>query len=94
MTGGGEGGCSGVETQQTGQPRPGAARLGCFTDAAWRKATASQANDGCVEVAFLPGGRVGVRDSKDPCGQPLVFTQSEWSLFLADARVGELDRPS
>jgi hypothetical protein len=82
-----------VETQQTGQPRYCLARLGRFADAAWRKAKASQANDGCVEVAFLPGGRVGVRDSKDPYGQPLMFTLSAWALFLADASGGDLDMP-
>jgi hypothetical protein len=83
-----------VETQQIEQPGYCPARLDGFTDAAWRKATASQANDGCVEVAFLPGGRVGIRDSKDRYGQPLVFSQSAWVLFLTHARAGDLDMPT
>ena len=38
-------------------------------DAAWVKAARSGSSGGnCVEVAHLAGGRVGVRDSKNPTG--------------------------
>jgi len=55
----------------------------------WRKATASY-NNGCVEVASA-GGRVGVRDSKDPGGPMLVFAAAEWEAFLEGAKAGEFD---
>lgn len=62
--------------------------------AAWRKATASDANSGCVEIAFLADGRVGVRDSKDRSKSPLVCTAREWACFLAGARHRDFDLPS
>jgi hypothetical protein len=59
--------------------------------AAWRKATASDANSGCVEVAFLPDGRVGVRDSKNRSMPALAVSTRAWASFLADAKTGQLD---
>jgi hypothetical protein len=56
------------------------------------KSSASNGNGQCVEAASLGGGRIGVRDSKDPDGAMLVFTAEEWSAFLAGARSGEFDR--
>lgn len=51
--------------------------------ARWRKSTRSSASRDCVEVAFLDGGQIGVRDSKNPAGPALVFTPGEWSAFTA-----------
>ncbi|WP_405159818.1 DUF397 domain-containing protein [Nocardia sp. NBC_01499] len=59
--------------------------------AKWFKSSRSQGGSECVEVAFLDGGQVGVRDSKNPGGPALVFTRGEWSAFVAGARVGEFD---
>jgi hypothetical protein len=47
----------------------------------------------CVEVRLLENGTVGLRDSKDPVKPPHVFTQHEWSAFLAGVRRGEFDLP-
>ncbi|WP_408638835.1 DUF397 domain-containing protein [Nocardia gipuzkoensis] len=45
-----------------------------------------------MEVAFLGGGHVGMRDSKNPSGPALVFTPSEWDAFTAGLVHGEFDR--
>jgi hypothetical protein len=55
----------------------------------WRKSSESLSGD-CVEVAPLSNG-VAVRDSKNPDGPMLEFTQSEWRAFLAGAAKGEFD---
>jgi hypothetical protein len=55
----------------------------------WRKSSHS-GNNGCVEVAAV-GDQVAVRDSKDPEGGVLVFTDREWRAFLAGVRDGEFD---
>lgn len=62
-----------------------------LTRAQWRKATASQGNGECVEVAFVPNA-VAMRDSKDPQGPVLAFTPKEWDAFLSGAKDGEFDR--
>ncbi|MGC5011239.1 DUF397 domain-containing protein [Streptosporangium sp. DT93] len=53
-----------------------------LSEATWVKSSLSGGNGGeCVEVARLPSGRVGVRDSKDQAGPALVFTSGEWAAF-------------
>jgi len=52
----------------------------------------SYANGNCVEVASLPGGAIGVRNSRDSAGPVLRFTSDEWHAFLGGVRNGELDR--
>ncbi|MEU8270568.1 DUF397 domain-containing protein [Sphaerisporangium sp. NPDC049002] len=61
-------------------------------EAAWFKSSYSGSSGGdCVEVAALPGARVGVRDSKDPGGPALVFTAGEWTDFSRRVKDGHLD---
>lgn len=67
-------------TPTTGTPGP-----------SWVKSSFSFANGNCVEVADLPGGHVGVRDSKDPQGLVLRFTPGEWHAFVGGVRNGEFD---
>ncbi|MGK5530043.1 DUF397 domain-containing protein [Streptomyces sp. URMC 129] len=43
-----------------------------------------------VEIAYLPGGGVGMRNSKDP-DTVLRFTAAEWEAFVLGARDGEFD---
>ncbi len=57
----------------------------------WIKSSLSFSNGNCVEVASLPSGQIGVRDSKDPAGPVLRFTSGEWHAFLGGARNGEFD---
>ncbi|BCJ62122.1 DUF397 domain-containing protein [Micromonospora endophytica] len=53
----------------------------------WRKSTRSGNQGACVEVAdALPGGVVGVRDSKDPTGPVLTFPPASWTAFTTTLR--------
>ena len=58
----------------------------------WIKSSMSYANGNCVEVASLPGGMIGVRNSRDSAGPVLRFTPREWHAFLGDLRNGEFDK--
>jgi Domain of unknown function (DUF397) len=58
----------------------------------WTKSSLSHANGNCVEVADLPGGQVGLRDSKDISGPVLRFPPEEWRAFIHGVRNGEFDR--
>jgi hypothetical protein len=60
--------------------------------ASWRKATKSGGNGGnCIEVAPLPGGQVGIRDTECPDQAPYVVTASVWGAFVDGAKKGEFD---
>jgi hypothetical protein len=61
------------------------------SDPCWIKSSLSFANGDCVEVASLPDGQIGLRDSKDASGPILRFTSAEWRAFLGGARNGEFD---
>jgi hypothetical protein len=41
-------------------------------------------------VAFV-GEAIAVRDSKNPVGPALIFTQSEWDAIVDGAKDGEFD---
>ena len=60
---------------------------------AWIKSSLSFSNGNCVEVASLPEGEIGVRDSKDSEGPVLRFTSDEWRAFLGGVHNGEFDSP-
>lgn len=62
-----------------------------YAGLSWIKSSLSFSNGNCVEVASLPDGGVGVRDSKDPSGPVLQFTPGEWHAFLGGAQNGEFD---
>jgi hypothetical protein len=63
-----------------------------LTRARWFKASASDAANGCVEVAFLIDGAVALRDSKDRDKPAHIYTAHEWACFLDGAKRGEFDR--
>jgi Domain of unknown function (DUF397) len=58
----------------------------------WIKSSLSYANGNCVEVASLPGGTIGIRNSRDSVGPVLRFTPREWHAFLGGVRNGEFDK--
>lgn len=54
----------------------------------WFKSSYSSGKTDCVEVAWLDGGAVGVRDSKNPTGPALIFGPGEWDAFTDSVRGG------
>lgn len=56
----------------------------------WRKSSRSACDGGCVEIASL-AAEVYVRDSKDPRGAHLRFSEDRWLTFLEGVRSGEFD---
>jgi Domain of unknown function (DUF397) len=58
--------------------------------ATWLKGRHSGPTGGnCMEVAFLAGGDVAVRNSRHPDGPALIFTSAEWAAFLGGAADGD-----
>ncbi|MEV6325223.1 DUF397 domain-containing protein [Nocardia sp. NPDC051787] len=60
--------------------------------ATWFTSSYSGSQTDCVEVAWLDGVRVGVRDSKNPTGPALLFSPGEWAVFTAGVIDGEFVR--
>ncbi|MEU8250553.1 DUF397 domain-containing protein [Nonomuraea sp. NPDC048916] len=60
-------------------------------NAAWRKAKRSGDSGDCIEVAPLPGGHVGIRDTEHPEQAPYVVRESVWKAFVEGAKSGEFD---
>jgi Domain of unknown function (DUF397) len=58
--------------------------------AVWQRVGEEPVEHGAVEVAFVDD-LIGLRNSADPQGAVLVFTQAEWDAFVAGARDGEFD---
>jgi len=61
-----------------------------LTNAAWIKASASNQNGTCVELAPLADG-VAMRDSENPDLPALRYTREELAAFIAGAKAGEFD---
>ncbi|MFJ3497344.1 DUF397 domain-containing protein [Streptomyces sp. NPDC086091] len=60
--------------------------------AVWRKSSRSNGQAECVEVAFLAGGRVALRDSKGGgVGAVLVFRYSGWGAFESSVVEGDFE---
>jgi hypothetical protein len=58
----------------------------------WRKAQRSVNNGACVELTSF-GGRIVVRDSKDPGGPVLLYGPKGWHAFLNATKEGKFDIP-
>jgi Domain of unknown function (DUF397) len=57
----------------------------------WRKSRYSNSQGTCVEMALLPGGDIAVRNSRDPSGPMLVYSQAEIQALFQDVKDGEFD---
>jgi hypothetical protein len=62
-----------------------------LSQAAWRKASRSVHNGGCVEVAANFPGVTAVRDSKRPDDGAHIVDRAAFASFLADVRGGRYD---
>ncbi|HEX4830924.1 MAG TPA: DUF397 domain-containing protein [Trebonia sp.] len=58
----------------------------------WRKATYSNENGSCVEVAQARGGDVAVRDTTDRGGPMLRVRPRAWRALTASVREGRVTR--
>ncbi|MGC9667168.1 DUF397 domain-containing protein [Planosporangium sp. 12N6] len=54
---------------------------------AWRRSSFC-GSGACIEVARVDEAYL-LRDSKDPEGPVLTFTEAEWEAFVAGVRAGE-----
>jgi len=52
----------------------------------WRKSSYSNSQANCVEVARTGSDKVAVRDSRNPGGGALSFSQDEWQAFAMKVR--------
>jgi len=62
-----------------------------LSDATWHKSSLSGSDHNCVEVAFLSGGAVAVRNSNHPDAGTVVFTTTEWAAFIGGVKNHEFD---
>ncbi|GAA2206239.1 DUF397 domain-containing protein [Nonomuraea monospora] len=62
-----------------------------ISQAEFRKSTYSGSGNNCVEVATNLPGMVLVRDSKNPSGPVLAFTEPEFEAFVAGVKNNEFD---
>ena len=60
-----------------------------ISQAVWQRAE-GDTSESAVEVAFVDD-LIGMRNSAEPEGPVLVFTQAEWDAFVAGAQDGEFD---
>jgi hypothetical protein len=61
-----------------------------LSGARWRKSRYSGPEQECVEVADDLPGIIGIRDSKNRKGPALVFTRSEWNVFIAQVKLDNI----
>jgi Domain of unknown function (DUF397) len=55
----------------------------------WFKSSYTAQQGQCVEVSYSLPGLVPVRDSKDPQGPAIVFSNEAWKSFVSATVAGE-----
>jgi hypothetical protein len=58
----------------------------------WQKASASQGNSNCVELAELPNSWVALRNSREPNGLRLVFNKDQLLTLLQGLSLLQLNQ--
>jgi Domain of unknown function (DUF397) len=71
--------------------RPSAVLSAQLRQVRWQKSRYSNSQGSCVEMGLLPGGDIAVRNSRDPDGPALIYTQAEIQALLQGARDGDFD---
>lgn len=61
-----------------------------LSNAEWLRAEESEGEDEAIEIAFV-GEYIAMRNSAEPDGTVLVFTEAEWDAFVLGAKDGEFD---
>ncbi|MBL8932827.1 MAG: DUF397 domain-containing protein [Kineosporiaceae bacterium] len=65
---------------------------GALTHLAWTKSRRSGPTGNCVELARLPQGcGIGVRNSRDPLGPVLIYTDAEIEALILGVKDGDFD---
>jgi hypothetical protein len=57
----------------------------------WRKSTHSNGGTNCVELAALPDGDIGMRNSRHPEGAVLAWPRQAIAEMLAAMKANEFD---
>lgn len=57
----------------------------------WHKPWSGPNGGACVEAKRLPDGQVALRQSTDPDGPVLLYTQEEITAFIQGAKAGAAD---
>jgi Domain of unknown function (DUF397) len=57
----------------------------------WRKPWSGGNGGSCVEAKKLNDGRVALRQSTDPSGPALIYTNHEITTFIEGAKAGDAD---
>jgi hypothetical protein len=58
----------------------------------WQKSRRSNPSGNCVELAQLPhGAGIAVRNSRDPEGPALIYTQEEIEAFILGVQDGDFN---
>jgi hypothetical protein len=61
-----------------------------LSGAEWQRAEESEGEEEAIEIAFVEE-YIAMRNSAEPEGTILVFTQAEWDAFVLGAKDGEFD---
>lgn len=64
---------------------------GACVQMGFRKSSYSEGTANCVEMGTCLCHGVPVRDSKDPDGPVLLFTQQGWETFIQGVKDGQFD---
>jgi Domain of unknown function (DUF397) len=62
-----------------------------LSGAMWRKSSISNSQGACVELAKVGTDEFAVRNSRNPNGPALIYTQAEIAALIEGVKLGEFD---